>query len=253
MRRSIQRLRQNRPFPLTTVLLVALTALLLCTARADAEWQVSLSLEEGLSLMGGPLTNRLAPPDAITSASVDAITSASRPAHGGGVHLQLRRGGTGALVIGLEYVHYRFDLDYGVGRAGLDIVSLRLLTLARLALIQHAGRPILNFDFGPYLELSLYDRAELVGTQVELELEPVGVGIIIGFQLEPHRFTLANDRGALIPSLFFRGYRGLLTHLRDDRGSTAPLVSAIVGIGLRYELAGHESNDERGRRTGNSQ
>jgi hypothetical protein len=243
--RALQKWRR-RPSLLAPRASLTIVLLLTIGAVAHADWRVGVTAEEGLQLLGGPLTNRLARPDGVTAASVDAITSASRPAHGGGLHLDLRRGGNGALLLGLEYVHYRFDLDYGVARADLDVISLRLLALARLPLFQRGGAALLSFDFGPYLELTLYDRAELTGAQVDIELEPVTVGVAIGFRLEPLRIRLSRERGALIPGLYFRGYRGLLTHMIDDRGSSAPLVSAIIGLGLRYELPASQGNGRAG-------
>jgi hypothetical protein len=239
---------------------VSLAAVLSCTvAGARAEWVLGVSLEEGVSAMGGPLEYRLARPvpvegmevanevDAVTSASVDAITSASRVSHAGGVHLHLSRGTSGSLVFGLEYVHYRFDLDYDVGRASFDVVGLRLLVLARLALARLRGSPAFTFGFGGYLEVTPYDRAELAGERVDVQVHPVGFGVVVDFNLHPFRFALPGDRGAMVPSLFLRGFRGVVTQLRDELGSDAPLVSVTMGLAVRYEFPSTQGNGRPGR------
>lgn len=229
---------------------VTLIAVLSCfVAGARAEWELGVSVNSGLSIMGGPLEYRLASPtavaeseampqavdvDGVTSASVDAITSASRLSHAGGVHFNVSRGTSGAMVFGLEYAHYRFDLDYGFGRASMDIVALRLLALARLTLIRYRGSPAFTFGVGCYLELALMDKAELSGSEVELDLSPAGFGVVVDFNLHPFRFVLSGDRGVLVPGLYLRGFRGLITQLRDDFGSDAPLVSTTIGLELRY-------------------
>jgi len=239
---------------------VAVAAVLSCTvAGARAEWAVGVSVEEGVSAMGGPLVYRLASPsqpeglepagdvDGVTGASVDAITSASHISHAGGVHVHLRRGGTGSLVLGLEYVHYRFDLDYEVGRASMDIVGLRLLALARLALVQRRGSPAFTFGFGCYLEVTPYDKAELSGGWVDIDVDPVGFGVVVDFNLHPFRFVLDGDRGVLVPSLYMRGFRGVITQLRDELGSDAPLVSVTFGLALLYEFRSSHGNGRSGR------
>jgi hypothetical protein len=201
-----------------------------------------------VSVLGGPLDYRLASAgtDAVTGASIDAITAASRVSHGGGVHVQLTRGGTGAIDLGLEYVQYRFDLDSGFGRARLDVTALRVPFMVRLALWQLRGHPALTFGFGGYLELAVYDRAELSGEQLGVELEPASVGLAVSFHLHPWRFALPGGRGALVPGAFLRGYRGLKTQLRDDLGSAAPLCSIALGLELRYSFPS-QGNGRAGR------
>jgi hypothetical protein len=236
----------------SAVIVVAMTTCLIAGARAD--WELDVSVEEGVTLMGGPLTYRLASPsnveqaksleamprdaevDGVTGASIDAITSASRVSHAGGVHLNVRRGDTGSMTFGLEYNHYRFDLDYELGRASMDIVSLRLLALVRLTLARFRGSSAFTFGFGGYLELALFDRAELSGGPVDIDVAPAGFGIAVDFHLHPFRFTVSNGRGTLIPGLFLRGYRGLVTQLRDELGSDAPLVSTTIGFEMRYRF-----------------
>ena len=129
----------------------------------------------------------------------------------------------------------------------MDVVGARLLVLARLALAQRRGRPLFSFGFGAYLELTLYDRAELGGEQVELSVEPAAVGLAVDFRLEPLSFDLAGGHGRLVPALILRGYRGLITQLRDDLGSASPLVSVMVGLGLRYELPSSQGSGRSGR------
>lgn len=234
------------------VTLVAMLTTLVAGARAD--WELGVSVEEGVTMMGGPLEYRLASPsaaaaaagleetpqdaivDGVTGASVDAITSASRVSHAGGVHVNLSRGDSGALVFGLEYIHYRFDLDYEFGRASMDIVGLRVLALARLTLARYRGSPAFTVGFGGYLEVAILDRAELSGGVVDLEVSPAGFGVAVDFHIHPFRFPLSSGRGTLIPGLFLRGYRGVITQLRDELGSDAPLVSTTIGLELRYQF-----------------
>lgn len=234
------------------VIQVALLTCLVAGARAD--WELGVSVEEGVTMMGGPLEYRLASPsaladsegveatpqevivDGVTSASIDAITSASRVSHAGGVHLNLSRGDSGSLVFGLEYIHYRFVLDYEFGRASMDIVGLRVLALARLTLVRFRGSSAFTFGFGGYLEVALLDRAELSGGRVDLEVSPAGFGVAVDFHVHPFRFPLSNGRGTLVPGIFLRGYRGVVTQLTDEFGSDAPLVSTTIGFELRYQL-----------------
>lgn len=205
---------------------------------ARAELGVDVSVEEGVSVLGGPLDYRLArsQTDAVTGASVDAITAASHVSHGGGVHVQLSRGGGGSVDLGLEYAQYRFDLDTGFGRADVGVTALRIPFMVRLALWRFRGNPALTFGFGGYLELVIADRAALSGDPIGLELEPASVGLAVSFHLHPWRFELPGGRGALVPGAFLRGYRGLKTQLRDDLGSAAPLCSIALGLELRYAL-----------------
>ncbi len=216
---------------------------------ARAEWVVGFSVEEGVSLMGGPLSYRMASPDGVTGASIDAVTTASRPSHAGGVLLSLRRGGTGALVLGLEYVHYRIGLDWEFGRGAFDVVALRIPLLARLVLVRRRGRSLVTFGFGGYGEVTLYDRGVLAGDQVTIEVAPAGAGLLIELRIEP--FEIARSEGRLIPGLFLRGYRGLVTGLSDEFGSRAPLCSATIGLALRYEFSpsstGSQGNGLSGR------
>lgn len=205
-------------------------------AVASAELRLSLSAEGAASAMGAPLRHRVASPDQVTSASLDAITGASRLASSGGVHVLLERGEGGALALGLEYVHYRFDIDYEVARARMDVVALRVLATARLTLVRVRSAPLLTLGFGAYLELPLLDRAVLSGSWLELELAPASAGIAFELHLVPWRFALSGQRGRLAPTVFLRAYRGVTPGLRDELGSDAPLCSAALGLGLLYEL-----------------
>ena len=211
-----------------------------CTvaAAAFAELHLGLSLGEGVSFMGGPLRSHMAStnPDAVTGASIDAITTASRVAHGGGVHVHLQRPDTGALVLGLEYIHYRFDLDYELGRASMDVAGLRVIVLARLTLLRVRGAPLVTFGFGGYLELTFYDAATLSGSWIDISIEPASFGIAVDLGVTPYRFRLSGGRGTLTPGIFARAYRGLLPQLRDEVGSEAPLSSIAVGLDLRYDF-----------------
>lgn len=228
--------RRRRPWSRKAVALAAACVVCSLAAAAWAEIHLGLSLGEGVSFMGGPLRSHMASPDGVTGASVDAITTASRVAHGGGVHLHLQRPGTGSLVLGLEYIHYRFDLDYEFGRASMDIAGLRVLVLARLVLFQLRGEPLLTFGFGGYLELTFYDAATLSGSWVNIEVEPAAFGIAVDVGIHPYRFAVSGGRGHLTPGIFARAYRGLLTQFRDELGSEAPLSSIAVGLDLRYDF-----------------
>jgi hypothetical protein len=178
----------------------------------------------------------MAAPDQVTRASVDAVTAASRIASSGGVHVHLRRGGAATLSLGLEYIHYRFDLDYEFGRADVDVLGLRLLAAARLPLLFYRGRPLASFGFGGYAELAVYDKAVLSGSWVNLTLAPAGAGLSVELHLHPFRFALPAGRGHLVPGLFARAYRGLIAQLEDEFGSEAPLSSIALGLELRYDL-----------------
>lgn len=227
-------------------LAVAAVAVTVTATVARAEWGFGVAVDEGVSVLGGPLSYRMASPDGVTGASVDAVTTASRPSHAGGVHLEIRHGeGSGRLLVGLEYVHYRFDIDTGWSRAQMDVVGARLVVLARLVLMRLRRAPLLSFGAGGYLEATLWDRGELAGEQLEVELSPLGAGLVIELRLEPILIELSRERGRLVPGLFLRGYRGLVTQLRDELGSEAPLSSFTLGVGLRYELP--ESSQGNGR------
>jgi hypothetical protein len=217
----------------SAALVVALCSL---AAVAWADLELGLTVNEGLSVMGGPLRSHMASPDGVTGASVDAITTASRLAHGGGVLLHLRRDGLGSLDLGLEYIHYRFDMDYEFGRASMDVTGLRVLAMARLALLELRGAPLVTFGFGAYLELSFYDEATLSGSWVNIELTPAGLGLAFDLTIHPYRFRLPNDRGILTPGIYARAYRGMLTQLHDELGSEAPLSSIALGLSLRYDF-----------------
>jgi hypothetical protein len=227
------RRRGARPWRGAWRLLAVVAAVVTAATLARAEWIVGVSVEEGLSFLGGPLSYRMARPDGVTGASIDAVTSASHPASSGGVNVSLRRPGTGALVLGVEYVHYRFDLDWEHGRAAMDVVALRVPLLARLTLVPYRGRPFVTFGFGGYLEVALYDRGLLVGDQVGVEVAPLGAGLVVELRAEPVHST--HRWGTLIPALVLRGQRGLAAQVRDDLGSRAPLSSATLGVALRYE------------------
>ena len=218
--------------------LASITIAVLCTlaAAAWADLRLAFSFGEAVSFMGGPLRSHMATPDGVTGASVDAITSASHIAHGGGVHFHLERPGTGSLVLGLEYINYRFDLDYEFGRASLDIAGLRVLVLARLVLVRLRDAPLLTFGFGGYLELTFYDEATLSGSWVNLDVNPASFGLAVDVGIYPYRFTLPNNRGHLTPGIYARAYRGLLSQLEDELGSEAPLSSIAVGLELKYDL-----------------
>jgi len=209
-----------------------------CTlaAVAWAELRLGITVNEGVSVMGGPLRSHMASPDGITGASVDAITTASRLSHSGGVIVHLERGGPGSLDLGLEYVQYRFDLDYEFGHASMDVVGLRVLALARLVLLRHHDTSMITFGFGAYLELTLYDEAAISGSWVNLTVAPAGFGLTVDLAINPYRFRLPGEHGFLTPGLYARAYRGILSQLEDELGSEAPLSSIAVGLALRYDL-----------------
>ncbi len=241
------RLRRKCPiFVSVTILIVALCGVVV----AHAEWEVGVAAHEGVSLFGGPIGYRMAAAenvDARTGASTDAITSASRISHAGGLDLQLRRGGTGQLVLGIDYVHYRFELDSGISRINMDVVGLRVLALARLVLLQRQGAPLFSFGFGGYVEITVLDRAEIAGEQMEVELVPASVGIIVDLHFAPFRFPLTGGRGQLVPAVFFRGFRGFTAQYRDDAGSAAPLASITLGLELAYLFPSSQGNGRAGR------
>lgn len=201
---------------------------------AWAELRLGVSAEAGASLMGAPLAHRMVAPDAVTRASVDAVTTASRPSHAGGLHVHLSAENAASLVLGLEYVRYRFDVDYQFARAAMSVFGLRLLALARLPLVRIRGNPVFFFAFGGYFEMTLYDAAELGGSWINIDVDPVGGGLAVGFHLEPYRIVL--PQGHLVPGLFLRAYRGLAPQFRDELGSNAPFSSISVGVTLRYDL-----------------
>jgi hypothetical protein len=219
-----------------------LSAAALAASIASAELGLAVSVEEGLSIMGGPLAPHMArpeeeaEPDQVTAASVDAITGASRLASSGGAQVHLSRRGLGSLSLGLEYVHYRFALDYEPGRADLTVLGLRALAMARLPLLVLWGAPAVTFGFGGYLELLLYDEAELAGAWVDLELRTAAAGLAFDFHVHPFRLALPGERGHLVPGLYARAYRGLLPQLVDERGSEAPLANIALGLEVRWEL-----------------
>lgn len=220
----------TKPFFLIATLLVFLAG-----AVAWADWNFGVSVEEGVSVMGGPLTYKMANPDGVTGASIDAVTSASNVSHSGGVHFALRKEGSGGLSLGLEYVHYRFDLDYEYSRINIDIVSLRLLVMADLVLLRFRDAPLISFGFGGYLELMVLDSAEISGSMLNVETNVASFGIVADFRITPFRFALPT-RGTLCPSLFLRLYRGMLPQYQDELGSRAPLASATIGLGLSYKF-----------------
>jgi hypothetical protein len=205
-------------------------------AAAWAELRLGVSAEEAVSVMGGPLRPRMARPDQVTSASVDAITTASRLASSGGALVHLEGRGLGTLSLGLEYVHYRFDLDYEFGRAAVDVVGLRALAMARLPLLRVRGAPALTFGFGLYAEVTISDEVALSGSEVDLTFAPFAAGLIVDLHVRPWRFDLGPGRGGLAPGLFARAYRGLVAQLEDGLGSSAPLSSIALGLELCYDL-----------------
>lgn len=215
----------------------------LVASAALAELALSVSAEAGLSVMGGPIAPHMARPepeagetDQVTSASMDAVTGASRLASTAGLRVDLGRGGLGTLSFGLEHVHYAFTLDYEQGHADVTILALRLALAARLPLLVVRGLSVLTFGFGGYLELTYYDEAALSGSWVDLEVAPIGAGLALELRVAPYRFALPGEAGSLVPGLYARACRGLLGQLRDELGSDAPLGSIAVGLELRYEL-----------------
>jgi len=212
-------------------------------ALAWAELRFSLVAEEGLSVMGGPLRPDLAQADAVTRASIDAISSASRVSHGGGIHGELRGDRGGSLSLGMEYARYQFELDYEHGRAMMSVLSFRALAMARLSLLRLSGRPTVTFGFGGYLEVPVYDEGKLAGSWTNIEVLGAAIGIAVDLRIHPYAFTLPN--GDLVPGLYIRAYRGLTPLFRDEMGSNAPLASISAGLLLRYEL-GSNGNGRSG-------
>ncbi len=229
---------QRRGWSRGRLLAAVATGAALCSlaAAAWAELGFGLTVNEGVSVMGGPVRPHMASPDGVTGASIDAITTASRVAHGGGAIFHLRRGGSGSLDLGLEYIHYRFDMDYQFGRASMEVVGLRVLALARLVPVRLRGVPVVTFGFGAYLELTLYSEAVLSGSWINLDVASAGFGLTFDLIIQPYRFALSGDRGHLTPGIYARAYRGVLSQLEDELGSEAPLASIAVGVSLRYDF-----------------